>query len=139
MLIVDTGVFLSAADRDEPSHSRCSRLIQAHRGELVTTGPVVAETAWMIESRLGPAAESAFVAAIAAGRISVIDLTSSHYQRCVELINVYADLGLGLVDASLIAVAEDQALTAIATLNHRDFAVVRPNHIDALDLLPGPD
>lgn len=138
MLLVDTGVFLSAADRDEPSHPQCSRLLQAHRGELTTTGPVVAETAWMIESRLGPAAESAFVAAIAAGRITVLDLTPALYQRCTQLIDTYHDLGLGLVDSSLIAIAEQQDQARIATLNHRDFAVVRPAHIEAFELLPDP-
>ena len=106
MLLIDTGVFLSAADRDEPSHLQCSRLLQDHRGELTTTGPVVAETAWMIESRLGATAESTFVTAIAAGRITVIDLTAALYQRCADLIATYTDLGLGLVDSSLIAVAE---------------------------------
>jgi predicted nucleic acid-binding protein len=135
--LVDTGVFLSAADRDEPSHQRCSHLLQVNRDELATTGPVVAETAWMIESRLGTAAESTFVAAVAAGRIAVIDLTPALYQRCVDLIDAYADLGLGLVDASLIATAEHHNQTRIATLNHRDFTVVRPAHTETFELLPG--
>lgn len=90
----------------------------------------------MIESRLGPAAEAAFVAAIAAGQITVIDLTTALYQRCVQLIETYADLGLGLVDASLVAAAEHENQTHIATLNHRDFNVVRPIHTNAFHLLP---
>jgi len=92
----------------------------------------------MIESRLGPTAESAFVAAIATGRITVIDLSAALYQRCVDLIDTYADLGLGLVDASLIAAAEHHDQTRLATLNHRDFTVVRPNHTDTFQLIPGP-
>lgn len=115
MLLVDTVVFVSAADRDEPSHERCGHLLQANRGQLATTGPVVAETSWMIESRLGPTAESAFVGAVAARRIEVVDLTPALYARCVTLINTYADLGLGLVDASLVAVAEHHKQTRIAT------------------------
>jgi uncharacterized protein len=138
VLLIDTGVFVSAADRDEPSHNRCAALLSDHRDQLATTGPVVAETAWMIESRLGPTAESTFVAAVGAGKITVIDLTPALYQRCVELIDTYADLGLGLVDASLVAAAEHYDQTRIATLNHRDFTVVRPSHTDAFDLLPGP-
>jgi hypothetical protein len=31
----------------------------------------------------------------------VIDLGADDYRRCVELIRTYADLGLGLVDASV--------------------------------------
>lgn len=54
----------------------------------------------------------------------------------VELIDTYHDLGLGLVDASVVAVAERLGITQIATLDHRHFRVVRPRHIDAFELLP---
>lgn len=47
-----------------------------------------------------------------------------------------ADLPLDLIDASLVAVAERLGLTTIATLDHRDFRVVRPTHCDAFELVP---
>jgi predicted nucleic acid-binding protein len=53
-----------------------------------------------------------------------------------ELIDIYQDLGLGLVDASVIAVAERLEITQIATLDHRHFRVVRPRHVAAFELLP---
>lgn len=68
--------------------------------------------------------------------IHVVDLTRVDYLRCIELIDRYADLGLGLVDASIVAVAERLGHTMIATLNHRDFRVVRPAHCDAFELVP---
>lgn len=74
--------------------------------------------------------------AIAAGELPVIDLQPEDWARSAELITTYHDLGLGLVDASVIAVAERLGITTIATFNHRDFAVVRPNHIEAFTLLP---
>ncbi|MFI5714029.1 hypothetical protein [Kribbella sp. NPDC051620] len=48
----------------------------------------------------------------------------------------YADLPLGLVDASVIALAEQLELQEIATLDRRHFSVVRPNHVDSFALLP---
>lgn len=48
----------------------------------------------------------------------------------------YADLRLGRTDASLIALAERLGVTTIATLNRRDFAVVRPRHVKAFELIP---
>lgn len=38
----------------------------------------------------------------------------------MELIETYADMRLGLVDASVVTVAERLELTTIATLNRRD-------------------
>jgi uncharacterized protein len=76
------------------------------------------------------------VSSIAAGELAVIELTQTDWLRSAQLIEIYADLGLGLVDASIVAVAERLKLTEIATMNHRDFAVVRPVHCDAFELLP---
>jgi predicted nucleic acid-binding protein len=97
---------------------------------------VIAETAWMIESVVGPAAEAVFVTAAANGELGIEDLEADDYRRCAELIKRYADLRLGLVDASIVAIAERLNLTVVATLYHRDFNVVRPNHCAALELLP---
>ena len=69
-------------------------------------------------------------------RFQIQDLRPVDYQRSIELIRQYADLGLGFVDASIIAIAERLNLTEIATHNHRDFAVVRPAHCDAFELIP---
>lgn len=104
-VVVDTGVFVSAADTDEPRHADCAGQLTTHRGQLVTTAAVVAETAWLIEDRLGPAAEARFLTMVI-NDVRVVDLTKVDYQRCIELIDRYADMGLGLVDASIVAIAE---------------------------------
>jgi hypothetical protein len=55
--------------------------------------------------------------------------------RAAQLDVQYADLGLGFVDASVIATCETLGETKVATLDRRH--VVRPRHCDALTLLPG--
>lgn len=67
---------------------------------------------------------------------SRVDLTGGDWNRVVQLVEEYADLGLGTVDASIIAVAERLEIGVIATLNRRDFLIVRPSHVDALELVP---
>ena len=135
-LVVDTGVLVSSADRSEARHDASARVLREHAGDLAVPGPVVAETAWFIESRLGPAAESKFLELISQGEIDVIDLTMADYQRCITLIDTYADMGLGLVDASVVVVAENLGVSVIATHNQRDFRVVKPVHLDAFTLIP---
>ncbi len=135
-VIVDTGVLLAAADTDDADSGRCSELLRAHRGELWAPAPVIPETSWQIERNLGPASEAAFLRLITGEHLRVIDLTLTDWGRCIDLIGTYADLGLGLVDASVIAVAERLGVTTIATLNRRDFAVVRPAHCNAFELIP---
>lgn len=64
------------------------------------------------------------------------NLTAQDRARVIDLIKRYADLGLGTVDASIVAIAERLAIDEIATLNRRDFAIVRPSHAPAFELIP---
>lgn len=136
MIVVDTGVLLAAADVDDQDHVRCGELLRSHRGRLAVAAPVIVETSWQIERNLGPASEAGFLRLVTTGEVEVVDLGVDDYRRCVELIETYADMGLGLVDASVVTVAERLALTTIATLNRRDFTVVRPRHADGFELVP---
>ena len=136
MIVVDTGVLYGAVDRDDPRQADCAAVLEAHAGELAAPVPVIVETAWLIESRVGPDAEAAFLRSVNAGEIERVDLTVDDWVRVVELIERYADLHLGTVDASVVAVAERLGIATIATLNERDFRVVRPQHVDAFTLLP---
>jgi predicted nucleic acid-binding protein len=105
MLLVDTNVLLSAADTSDHDHLRCAELLDA-RTDLAVTAPVAAETAWMLDARLGATAEIAFIATIASGELPVVDLTTADCKRCHILLETYEDLRLGVVDASVIAIAE---------------------------------
>jgi len=135
-LIVDTNVIVSAADTDEPCHADCAHLLRRHRGELVVPTPVVVESSWFIEDRLGPGAEAKFLRSVISEDLRRLDLADADWERALALVESYADLGLGLVDASIVALAERLGATTIATLNHRDFTVVRPRHVGAFDLVP---
>ena len=104
---------------------------------MSTTPLVVAETGWLIDRQLGAAAEARFYRSVADGDLTVELLTAQDWQRIAELVDTYADLRLGGVDASLVAVAERLDVKELATLDRRDFSVVRPHHVDALTLLPG--
>lgn len=138
MLLVDTNVWLAAADRSSRQHSACAQLLAIHAGELASTVPVVAETAWLLLDRSGPAAQQGFLATITSRQLDVIDLVSADWQRTLELVVTYSDLALDFIDASTITVAERLNQTVIATLDERDFRTVRPAHTDAFELLPGP-
>jgi predicted nucleic acid-binding protein len=135
-IIVDTGVIFAVADSSDADHDACEELLASFAGELVVPTPVIVETSWLIESRLGTGAEARFLRAVTSGELHRHDLGDADWERVLALVEAYADLGLGLVDASVVAVAEHLGASAVATLNHRDFSVVRPRHLKAFELLP---
>lgn len=136
MLVVDTGVLVATADTADPDHEPCRSLLEETEGPLVTTAMVIAEAAYLIGRRLGAAAEAKLYDSILDGELHIEALTEPDWSRIRELVTTYADLGLGGTDAGVIAVAERLSVSRVATLDHRHFRVVRPNHVDAFELLP---
>lgn len=106
---------LTTAGTNKPVE--CSK--SARAGQLVLPATVAVEAAWLIGSRLGPSTEAAFVASIAAGDFTVADLTPVDWSRCAELTEQYLDLDLGLVDASVVAIAERLQFAACPLTSER--------------------
>lgn len=133
-LLLDTGALYALADADDAWHERMRDFLSAERQPLLTPAMVVPEAAYLIRTRLGPRIEKQFVESLSQGEIAVENLRQSDFVRCVQLLDQYDFLGL--VDASLVALAERLKLKALVTTDRRDFRRVRPKHIPAFDLLP---
>ena len=78
-LVVDTGILVSGVDTSEARHRESAQLLRDHAGALVVPAPVIPETAWFIESRLGPAAESKFLRLVTDGELSVRSICAITY------------------------------------------------------------
>ena len=82
------------------------------------------------------AAFTEFLDDVRRGAFVVEDLRERDYARVAELLEQYADLRLGFVDAAVIAIVERRREKRVATLDRRHFGVLRPRHVRALQLLP---
>ncbi len=98
--------------------------------------PVLVELDYMVSRELGSGAFTAILDQIRAGAIEVEDLTARDYERIAELLRTYADLRVGFVDAAVLAIVERLREPKLATLDRRHFSVMRPRHVEALELLP---
>lgn len=135
-LICDTGPLLAALDAADPDHERCAGLLTAGDEDLVVPALVLAELDYWCSRRLGPDAWLIFLDDLLAGVYRVEPPTGADLARCRELQARYADLELGIVDASVVALVERLSEPKVATLDQRHFRAVRPAHIEALELLP---
>jgi hypothetical protein len=77
-----------------------------------------------------------FLSDLAAGSSTVVQVDPADWVRVAGLIATCHDLPVGAVDASVIAAAERLQVVTLATLDPRDFGVVRPRHVSAFTLLP---
>ena len=104
---------------------------------MLVPAPVVVELDWMLRRAAQNQAFDAFLAAASEGALDVIELHPADYERVRDLCQQYDDLGLGFVDASVVAVAERLGHATIATLDHRHFSVVRPAGGGSFRIVPG--
>ena len=135
-LILDTGPLLAALDANDPDHGRCAELIEGAPEDLVVPALVLAELDYWCLERLGVNAWLVFLDDLLEGAYRTEHPSDQDLHRCRELQAQYEDLVLGVVDASIVALAERLGEERVATLDHRHFSVVRPEHVEALTLLP---
>lgn len=133
-LLVDTGVIYALADADDRWHERCRDYLAGSDQLLLAPITVIPEAAYLIRTRLGARAERAFATSLVKGEIAIEGVTQKDLQRARSLLDQYPDIGL--VDASVVAVAERLRLDAIATTDRRHFTQIRPAHRSAFDLVP---
>jgi predicted nucleic acid-binding protein len=135
-LILDTGPLLAALDAADPDHGPCAALLTSATEDLLVPMLVLSELDYWCSARLSSSAWDAFLEDVLCGAYTVEPPTAADLQRCRELQSRYADLNLGVVDASVIALGERLGEDKIATLDRRHFSVVRPVHRDAFRLVP---
>ncbi|WP_079315175.1 type II toxin-antitoxin system VapC family toxin [Microbispora sp. GKU 823] len=138
--LLDTGPLVAAAHRGDKHHEACVRLLEELPGPLLLPITVLIEACWLINKYGGPATHAAFLdqlhATTSTGDFTLVAITPADLRRMAELVRTYPALRLDPADASVVALAERLGVRHIATLDRRDFSVIRPRHCPALTLLP---
>ena len=134
--IVDTGPLYAAVDADDQDHAASVAAMGEAGLRLIIPALVVAETTYLVGSRLGPGVEVAFLRSLAHCEVEMP--TPDEWPRIAELVTRYADFSLGGTDATVVALAERFEADTVITLDRRHFHAIRPRHCSSFRLLPAP-
>jgi len=134
-LICDTGAILDYLVRSAPDHKRFRAVIDAARARYVP-GLVLAEVDYFL--RREREAMRAFMNDLARGAFIYAPPTAYQLARAMDIDASFARLGLGLVDASIVVLAEDLGLRRLATRDVRHFGAVRLRDGSTMDLVVQP-
>ena len=122
---VDTGAIVALVNRADRHHAAAVQWFSGFRGLLFTTEAVVTETAYVLAaSAVHQQAALAWVQRARAAGLLKIEAVEDH-AAVARLLARYASLPCDYADATLIALAERSAVSAIATIDQRDFSVYR--------------
>ena len=121
-LICDTGALIDYLVESAPDHRRFRDAIDAARTRYVP-GLVLAEVDYFLRDERG--AMQVFMQDLARGAFTYAPPTVGQLSRAMEVDRRFADLGLGLVDGSIVALAESLGIRRLATRDVGHFTAIR--------------
>lgn len=124
-VVADTAPLLAAVNRRDEAHALAAALVVALGRDLVIPAPVLVEADYLVRVRVGDYAARRLLADVAAGAHRVAHTSPGVLRRAVEIDARYADLRLGLVDSTVMAIAE-QHDNAVLTFDFADFRAAPP-------------
>jgi uncharacterized protein len=123
MIVIDTSVVVAAMNRRDDHHRTVADWMEQTNGPFITSPLVLAEMEFLVMRSGGIAAAQRLYDDFEAGAYRIEWWPASIYD-CIEVARDYR--GLGLADASLVAIAGRLGTTDVATLDERHFRKLRP-------------
>lgn len=126
-LLLDSGGLLAAIDSRQEGHLGAREVLENYGG----AGPpllspfVLAELDYMVMTRMGLRRELALLSEVTRGAYRLEPFSASDVADAVALIERYADLEIGLADASIVVLAERHGTLDVLTFDERHFRVLR--------------
>jgi len=134
-IICDTGALIDYLVESAPDHERFRQAIDQARTRYVP-GLVLAEVDYFLRDERR--AMQVFIQDLARGAFTYAPPTVGQLSRAMEVDRRFADLGLGLADSSIVALAESLGIRRLATRDIRHFTAVRLRDGKAFDLVVHP-
>ena len=133
MITLDSSALFALLNRADPGHAAVLDVLARDRGPHIVPAGILAETAYLVETRYGVQVMDRLLGDLEAG-VFTLDCGERDLGRIRALANRYADLPLGFSDAAVVACAERNG-GQVLTLDWRDFGVVARE--GTITVLPG--
>lgn len=126
MIVVDTSGVLALKDEAHPEHRPIAEVIGTTDDELLLSPFVLAECDYLLATKLGAAAAREFLAEVTDRAFQLVDFDTGDLAAATGVVDRYADLNIGIADASLVVIAARYQTVRLLTLDQRHFRAVLP-------------
>jgi predicted nucleic acid-binding protein len=137
MTLCDAGPLFALIDpRQEGPHRRCREALASIRLPLLTSWPCFTEAMYLAHRAGGWRRQELPWRFVTDGVVKIHSSSEDEVDRMKNLMSRYRDLPMDLADASLVALAESEALSVIFSLDHH-FRVYRMDDGRSFTVIPG--
>ena len=136
MIVLDTGGLYAALDANERLHGRAVAALVSAKPPRLLSPFVLAELDYLIGSRCGHEAQMALVDEVTRGAYQLELFSSEDVTHARRIMERYADLEVGLADASVVVLANRHRTLDLLCTDERHFRVLRGPGARPFRLLP---
>ena len=125
MIVLDTGGLYAALDANERLHGRVVAALVSASPPRILSPFVLAELDYLIASRVGHESQVALLDEVTRGAYQLEPFSSGDVAEARRIIERYADLRIGLADASVVVLAQRHRTLDLLCADERHFRVLR--------------
>ena len=136
MIVLDTGGLYAALDANEELHGRCVAALVSAQSPRVLSPFVLAELDYLIGARTGHEAQMALLDEVVRGAYRLEPFSPEDIARSKRIMESYADLRIGLADASVVVLSQRHGTLDLLCTDQRHFRTLRGPGEKPFRLLP---
>ena len=136
MIVIDTGGLYAALDANETLHGRAVASLVATAPPRLLSPFVLAELDYLIGTRVGHKAQLSLADEVTRGVYRLEPFTAEDLDQARRVMARYADLRIGLADASVVVIAHRHRTVDLLCTDLRHFRVIRSLDGKPFRLLP---
>ena len=136
MILLDTSGLLAALDASEVHHRAAAAALKQAGGPRILSPFVLAELDYLLARHVSARVARSFLAEVADGAYELAPFDADDVSRATGVLDRYADLGLGLADASIVVLAGRHQTVDVLTLDERHFRAITGPRDRPFRLLP---
>jgi len=133
-VLADTNCILAFLDRDDRHHAAVVQIVQTET--ILIPATVLPEVDYLTTKYLGERVAKAFLKDLVEEYFTYLPVDINDLKQALKVMARYQEVPLGLVDASIVALAERYRIQKILTLDRRHFSLIKPEKMPYFELLP---
>ena len=136
MILLDTSGLLSAIDASQRQHAACAEILAEATPPLLLSPFVLAELDYLLATQVGSHAQLALVDEVARNVYRLEPFSAHDVSVAAGVMRRYANLAIGLADASIVVLAHRHGTRDVLTLDERHFRALRTSDGKRFRVLP---